>query len=209
MVPMLPGLCCDRCGHPKLVSGCGCDDLHESIIQAQATVAYDGWPARAVHALKYQGERDRAEAIAAWMQEPLQRLGPVDAILPVPLHAHRERTRGYNQSRCLADALAAQSGIPVLEGLVRTRATETQTHRDRLGRLENMDDAFSIRPGWAPDPGQHYVLIDDVMTTGATLSSCAQVLAEAGATQISVLAFAFDLQSRELKQYREMLRARQ
>lgn len=171
-------------------------------------MAYDGWPANAVRNLKYQGERDRAESIAEWLLEPLLQLGAVDAIVPVPLHTDRERSRGYNQSRVLADALAEARGIPVVEGIVRVRATETQTDRDREGRLENMQAAFRLNDVWKPVPGAHYVLLDDVLTTGATLSSCAEVLAAEGATNISVLTFAFDLQQRELQRYREMVIAR-
>jgi ComF family protein len=112
-----------------------------------------------------------------------------DAIIPVPLHPSRQRQRGFNQSELLAAPVAAHYHWPVLSrGLVRVRATEQQAHLDAHARRANMRGAFAWQHN-APPPAR-VLLIDDVLTTGATIVACASALRAAGCREIYALALA-------------------
>lgn len=106
-----------------------------------------------------------------------------DIIIPVPLHPARERERGFNQAQLLAHILGAHMSIKPMSILQRVRFTTTQTAFDRAERMENLRDAFRLRRG-ADVRGLRVLLVDDVLTTGSTLSECARVLKEAGAQSI-------------------------
>jgi ComF family protein len=106
-----------------------------------------------------------------------------DVIVPVPLHAARQRERGFNQASLLADLLSAQTSIPSRPLLERIRYTTTQTALDRSQRMENLHNAFRLRKK-ADVRGLRVLLIDDVLTTGSTLSECARVLKRAGANSV-------------------------
>lgn len=147
-----------------------------------------------MHALKYAGWR----SVAAGIGDRLARLDwPLDvrvertALVPVPLAAVRKRERGFNQAELIALALAPHWQIPVWGAcLERARATETQTRLTPGERRTNVRGAFRAAPG-APDlRGAHLVLVDDVVTTAATLNACAAALCEAGARIISYVTFA-------------------
>lgn len=207
MVPFPETLVCHRCGHPVIAARCECRNLHPAIGRARAVGAYDGWISNAIRGLKYEGERDRASHMGGWLSEPLRQLGGATGIVPVPLHSSRMEQRGYNQALELANVLSAVSGLPVLNVLVRTQETSSQTHKSREERIENLDGVMALRAGWTPEATAHYVILDDVFTTGATVNACAEVLSNHGARMISVLAFAFDLRGTDLKRYREMLSA--
>ena len=115
-----------------------------------------------------------------------------DAVLvPVPLHPRKLRERGYNQSRLLAEGLAAAAGgaTRVEDLLVREVDTVTQTAFDRESRRENLKNAFALAKGAPLNPEQHYVLVDDVFTTGSTLNGCARVLRRAGSLNLDVVTF--------------------
>ena len=159
---------------------------------------------QAVHALKYGGLPRIADDLAAAMgglRPPAD--GPL-ALIPIPLAAKRLRERGYNQSEVLARALAQQWRIPVLlDALVRTRETPTQTALTPDTRLANVAGAFDVRRAafdvWrrrlqlnaARDtPHATLVLVDDVFTTGATLAEAARALEQAGATKVMGVTFA-------------------
>lgn len=147
-----------------------------------------------IAALKYHGWPSVAEEMGA----RLARLSwPPDvvrervALLPVPLAAAKQRARGYNQSQRLAEAVGRRWGLPVwTDVLLRRRATPSQTALTRGERLANVHGAFSCADFAAAQvTGQHLILVDDVLTTGATLNACAEALFEAGARTLSYLTF--------------------
>jgi ComF family protein len=145
---------------------------------------------RAVHELKYRGRRVLAEPLGKLLARSVHSLGwPECPIVPTPLHAQRERARGYNQAAILARALAGQLGWPLLErALRRQRDTRSQVGLDGEARRQNVRGAFCWT-GTEPAPAQ-LLLLDDVYTTGATMEACAQALRQAGATEVRGLALA-------------------
>jgi len=149
----------------------------------------------AVHALKYGGLPRIADDLAAAMlpMRPATDRPPGGALIPIPLAAKRLRERGYNQSEMLARALARQWRIPVLlDVLVRTRETPTQTALTPDTRLANVRAAFAVANVQCPMINDHWTLIivDDVFTTGATLAEAARTLEQAGARRIYGVTFA-------------------
>lgn len=143
----------------------------------------------AIHAFKYAGRRDTGTRLAAllverWQDAPIA----VDGVIPVPLHEARERERGYNQSRVLAEPFACQAGLPLRPGVLeRTRPTPPQVGLDRAGRLDNVAGAFQAT---IEALGGRWLLVDDVCTTGATLEACAAALRSAGATSVWAITLA-------------------
>ena len=148
---------------------------------------------RIVRALKYDGW----SAVAQPMGRRMARLTfPVDvereraALIPVPLAADRERERGFNQARRLAEAVAAAWSLPVHDALRRTRGTTSQTRLTPTERLANVHGAFApVASHKDALVGCHPILVDDVFTTGATMNACAAVLFAAGVRTISYLTF--------------------
>jgi ComF family protein len=190
---------CARCGEP--VEGrvdhtftchlCGTTD--RGFDRARSAVRHDGVMREALHRFKYRR--------ALWLRDDLVRLLyaayrrcygelPIDAVTWVPLHRVRRRERGYNQARVLAEGLARRSGLPPAVGaLRRTRPTESQTGLTAAQRIPNVRRAFGARSRYAFG-GARLLLVDDVMTTGATVGECARCLREAGAAHVYVLTFA-------------------
>lgn len=147
-----------------------------------------------MHQLKYQGKKEIGHYLGALYGYELGDTLPFrDAavIVPVPLHPRKRRKRGYNQSQCFAEGLAGALNIPV-EGncLFRRQDSGTQTRKSRFERWENVEDIFGIR-----DPeklaGKHILLVDDVITTGATIEACATVLLALKGTRVSAVSIAF------------------
>jgi len=186
---------CERCGHPTRREKCAWCELLPPYVRAARSVCWipgrTGAPI--VHALKYGGWT----AVADGMAERMARLSwPRDvaeervALVPVPLAPVRERERGYNQSALLARALAARWKLPVWEhALIRVRATRTQTRLTPDERRGNVSGAFRVPETAADLRGAHLLLVDDVITTGATLVACAAELFGAGARVISLVTF--------------------
>ena len=112
-------------------------------------------------------------------------------LVPVPLHTRKARERGYNQAVLLAHTLAevAGNGTRVEPLLRRSVDTQTQTAFDRRTRMANLKNAFALASGAALNPHLHYILVDDVFTTGSTLNSCARALRRAGALSLDVVTF--------------------
>jgi ComF family protein len=147
----------------------------------------------ALHAFKFGARRALAAPLGDLLAEvaAARPLAPVpDLLLPVPLHPRRERERGFNQASLLARRVGRSLGRPVREDvLARVVATRSQTELDAAARRANVRNAFEVRQP-APIVGRHVILVDDVLTTGATLSECARRLREAGAAVVGALTVA-------------------
>ena len=156
-----------------------------------AAYTYTGAIRSAIHRFKYGRERARAAHLGALTIPLLRHLPPTIAaprLIPVPLAAARLRERGYNQAEALARVIAVASGLPLDTGLRRTRATRPQVGLDRAARRANVRDAFAWDGQSAP--GTQLLLIDDVLTTGATADECATLLKAAGARWVGLLTIA-------------------
>ncbi len=161
--------------------------------RARAAVRYDDVARTLVHALKYHDRTDLAPTMGRWMARAgRELLGQADVLVPVPLHWPRGWSRRYNQSGALACAIGRQSGVEVAtEALRRVRATEQQIGLSRAQRASNVQGAFKVAPDRMADiQGRRVVLVDDVLTSGATTDACARALLRAKAAQVDVLVFA-------------------
>ena len=160
-------------------------------LEAWAPLAYEG-PARAlVRALKYRGAAGLAEPMAAQIVAgaPPDLLAAGAQLVPVPLHPTRTRRRGFNQAERLAAAIGCRTGMPVSDCLRRRGpAAGRQVGRGRADRLAGIGDAVELGPGLAAPPD--VVLVDDVVTTGATLAACAAALRGAGARRVRAVSYA-------------------
>jgi len=164
----------------------------DPLLQLEWCSPFAGTTRRALHALKYAGERRLAAPLGAAVAERWRRVGAGGEVLvPVPVHEGRRRERGYDQAALIAEAAAARLGLPWLVAVVRTRATTAQYRLDRRHRASNVADAFSVAPGDRPAvAGRWVVLVDDVVTTGATLCASARALQDAGALAVSAVTVA-------------------
>jgi ComF family protein len=147
-----------------------------------------------LHAIKYGGHQQLARHLGTEMGKVLTHSGllvSVDGIVPVPLHSAREKQRGYNQSALLAAGIEQITGIKSLPfALCRNAATDTQTKKSRLQRWQNVQYKFECRRKEMIQ-GKQLLLIDDVITTGATLDACGQCLLDAGAASIRIATLAY------------------
>jgi ComF family protein len=161
--------------------------------RARAAVRYDEVARTLVHALKYGDRLDLAPTMARWMARAGADLLPdADLIVPVPLHWRRLWARRFNQSAALSGFISGQAGPPVnITALKRAKATPQQVGLSRTARAANVQGAFRIdAPGKAEIKRKHILLVDDVLTSGATVDACARALLRAGARQVDVLVFA-------------------
>ena len=161
--------------------------------RARAAVRYDDVARTLVHSLKYLDRTDLAPAMGRWMARAGQELlADADVLVPVPLHWRRGWSRRYNQSGALARVISRQSGVKLAsEALRRIRPTEQQIGLSRAQRATNVQGAFKVAADRMADiQGRRVVLIDDVMTSGATTDACARALLRAKAAQVDVLVFA-------------------
>jgi ComF family protein len=143
-----------------------------------------GMTQQLLHKLKYKGMRQVGHKLGRLLGDEMRhsdRFADLHAILPVPLHPEKEKKRGYNQSLVIAEGLAEALQLPALpKALVRPHFTETQTRKGRLERWENVESAF-LCTNPATLAGKNVLLVDDVLTTGATLEACGRLLQQAGA----------------------------
>lgn len=192
-LPRWQGLACVVCGLPLPDGGARCRDCRRrrrAFRFLRSAGVYEGGLQRLVRRFKFGGRQDLSRPLGRlladrWRDEP--GLGPVDLVLPVPLHWFRERKRGYNQALVLARDFGRKTGLPVRgDVLARERATRPQTDLGRDERRENVEGAFRVRRPEAVK-GKTVLLVDDVCTTGATIEACARALKEAGARRVGAL----------------------
>ena len=161
--------------------------------RARAAVRYDEVAKVLVHALKYQDRTDLAPTMGRWMARAgRDLLEEADVLIPVPLHWRRGWSRRYNQSGALARIIAHHAGVPVAaDALRRVRPTQQQVGLSRTDRARNVQGAFKVASDrTAHVQGRRVILIDDVLTSGATVDACARALLRARAAQVDVLVFA-------------------
>jgi ComF family protein len=195
-IAQLPAPRCDRCGHPVQRGRCGWCALLPPYVRACRSVCWmhSGTGAAIVHALKYGGWHSAATGMAQRMARlafPVDVLEERSALVPVPLAESRARERGFNQSERLASALAMHWRVPVWSDVLeRTRVTRTQTRLTPEERLANVSGAFRTREtARSRVRNAHVVLVDDVVTTAATLNACAAALLAGGARIVSYVTF--------------------
>jgi ComF family protein len=198
--PFISGLICDCCGAPLPGDDPGhsvqCDDclvLARPWSRGRAAMLYRDNARRLVMAFKHGDRLDLARPAAGWLRRvaaPL--LAPDTLIAPVPLHWLRLIRRRYNQSALLAEQLARLTDLPHCPDLlIRRRNTRSQEGRDREGRFANVEDAIRANPKrlWQM-AGRPVLLVDDVMTSGATLGAAAEACLAAGAARVDVVVLA-------------------
>ena len=190
--------CCLRCGMPFRHAGQGglaqaCDACTQNPPpwhQGRAALQYDDQARRIILPLKHGDRVDLASALASHMARiGASLLREAEYIIPVPLHRRRLLSRRYNQSALLARALARAGRRPLLvDALVRTRSTASLAGMSRRERLRTVAGAFTVRPGReGAILGRKVLLVDDVLTTGATASACSIALLAAGAARVDLL----------------------
>jgi ComF family protein len=147
-----------------------------------------------LHQLKYKGKKELGHLLGTMIGDKLLisvLYKDIDLIIPVPMHKKKLYTRGYNQSLCIAEGIAQVLGCPVShDALQKVKETATQTHKGRLSRNENMASVFEVVAPFKLQ-GKHILLVDDVITTGATIEACGIELWLAGIGNLSIAAVAF------------------
>ena len=180
--------CCYKCRRLTAdARTCGSCRSTSDLKQVRIATIYDGLAKQVVWRLKFDGAQAAAGAMANLM-EPLIIREPDAWLVPVPTAHRRARGRGYDQAKLLAKALSRRSQLRYIDCL-RRNGQAHQVGSSRRQRLQQMEGAFSVK-SHAPPAGKKILLIDDVVTTGATLEAAAAVLKRAGAAEISALAFA-------------------
>lgn len=167
-------------------------DLPEPLVQLEWCAPFHGVVRDALHAIKYTGETRIATPLGAAVARRWSRVGVgAQVVVHVPVHAERARQRGYDQAERIARVAATSLGLPHVPALQRVRATTAQFDLDRRDRAANVARAFAVRPD-ALDRvhGRWVLLVDDVVTTGATLAACGDALEAAGTTAVSGIAVA-------------------
>ncbi|OLC12713.1 MAG: hypothetical protein AUH29_15590 [Candidatus Rokubacteria bacterium 13_1_40CM_69_27] len=181
----------DGTGAPGPVSRCpACLAEPPAFDYARAAAQYSGPLREVLHELKFHGKRALAAPLADLLVEQCAGALPAasDALVPVPLGRARERERGFNQAALIAERVAGALGVPAQpRWLTRVRPTQPQSDLGAAERQANVRNAFQAAPAVA---GRHLVVIDDVLTTGATVSECARALRAAGARRVGVLTVA-------------------
>lgn len=195
-LPYLPSGLCARCASSRAGAGAacrGCRRLSPALSAVHAAFVYEGAARNAVVTLKFRSGRYLAELMGNLLRQQLE-THPIaaDLVVPVPLSRDRLRERGFNQAALLAARVAPAAGGVLASDLLSRAPRRTQRTLSARERLSNLDGAFTCGHRQRA-AGQRVLLVDDVVTTGATASACADTLAQAGASHVSVLAFARDL----------------
>lgn len=147
-----------------------------------------------LHQAKYKGANELCRYLGQLMGQQLAQsswIKDIDALVPLPLYAVREKKRGYNQSHLICQGIADVLNLPVLNDvIVRRTATESQTRKNRVARWQNLEGVFNLTNNTKTE-GKHILLVDDVVTTGATLERCGRTLLQVPGTQLSIAALCF------------------
>lgn len=168
-----------------------------AISEAWAVSRYHGGTRDIVRALKYRGQRSVLPYIRTLLTRVIadkniaQILAAVDLAVPVPLHAKKEKERGFNQTELIFECFLAEQNIKLVKVLERTRPTQPMYQLTAAERAANLKGAFALKPA-ADVRGKNILLLDDILTTGSTLYECARILKKAGAVKIYVLVLASD-----------------
>lgn len=160
---------------------------HSSVDALYSCTKYEGTSRNLIHTFKYRS----CFALSTFISSIMRRAIPepqVDFLVPVPLHKTRQRERGFNQSELIAKKLGERWEIPMCKALKKVRKTSSQAELDKFARIENLSDAFVIEQDFPKNSS--VALIDDVTTTGATLSECAKILKANGAQKVIGITFA-------------------
>ena len=195
-LPWLPDDRCPRCALPLPHPRSGCPARDAPFAAAWSAVAYDGRARDALIALKFHAARPLARIMAAQIAANAPpALMPHDATLvAVPAHPRRRRARGFDPAQLITQALARATGLPIAAPLRRGRKASRQLGASRQARRAAAGLEFTAA---GEDPPERVVLVDDVHTTGATVSACAQALRDAGTRQITVVTWARTLDDRQ------------
>jgi len=149
-----------------------------------------------LHQFKYKGKKDIGIYFGQMIGKALSqsnRFANIDALIPLPLFASREKNRGYNQAAVLAEGISSVMKLPVLENVIeRITATATQTKKNRIERWQNIDGKFMVKDQKVIKD-KHILLVDDVITTGATLDACANELLQAEGVRVSIATLAYTM----------------
>jgi ComF family protein len=190
---------CAGCDAPGSWLCLECRDAREPVsavgpLRIRAAGAYEGGLRRAIQRCKYRGERaladDLGDLVAAVVARDLALGARIDAVVPVPLHRERVRTRGYDQAALLATAVGLRTGLPVIATIHRILRTRPQVELDRTDRARNVEGAFVAEAGSLR--GLRVALVDDVATTGATLRASSRAARAAGAREVRAYVVAID-----------------
>lgn len=199
-MPRTPWPRCPRCHHPtgtgrSAAASCRmCREWPDALTRARHAYLLAPPADTLVHALKYEGWQELAPEMGRAMGRVVSdtcRLSEETVVVPVPTTPRRVRTRGYNQARLLAEPVAAGLALDLRDALVRTRGGATQVALHPSQRRANVRGAFAVRErDRSRLRGAHVLLVDDVLTTGATAGAAAMVLARAGVSEVTLLTFA-------------------
>lgn len=198
-LPLIPASICRRCGAPRWAEGglqgpCGrCRHWDSSLETARAAVLYRDLSRKLVHGLKFDGWSELATLLARPMARQVEQEGwaaETDLLVPVPLSRNRYREREYNQSLLLAEALGRMIGRPVGEVLGKQSGGRPQTDLEGTARWKAVQGMFRVLTDCRSAVSDRSILlVDDVLTTGATLSVCAKALTQAGAWRVRAITF--------------------
>ncbi len=171
----------------KMLLGCRLVERAVSMFEYSRSSPYSG----ILKDVKYHNSPTIAKSLAQSFAAELKGSGffdGIDIIVPVPLHSQKLAKRGYNQSRFIVDGVSAVTGIPAADAIVAVKPHKTQTHRSTADRHKNVEGVFVAKPTVS---GKRVLLVDDVITTGATVTACGDALRMGGASGICVLSLAF------------------
>lgn len=192
-IPYLNGATCLKCGkglndayNSSICPDCSNTEYHFDM--AYSCFEYKEAGKELIHKLKYEGKTEAAVFIARQMHYRLkdERL-QIDAIVPVPIHESKLRTRGFNQSYLIAKELGSLMDKPVYDCICRIKETKNQYNLDRQQRFSNIQDAFSVKLGYNVNKYKRLLIVDDIYTTGSTVNECSKVLKARGNVHIYVI----------------------